>query len=397
MLSNDSDFFIFDLQAGYIPLTFLNWNPDHLTAKIFYRRKMASRFRIRAELIPLLASLAGNDYVNFDTLAEFKLALERRFDRGGAIFPKIANILSELPDSSTEEEALEHALQMVPSPGNRDQLRKVVKDSLQEYTITESNLLRYFQVRGGVISSSLRTKNDREIDQWLLEKFRDGYFSSTCMSALTVGKFVLGSLVENCREISANRCSLKLRRYVYGILNDAATHEAEGNLTMVQEWDREGLTVRPSNVLPYQEGEVPSLGRIPYLDDEERLTFLFFALDLDTSITHIKYLPDELKLIVGSLRFLITNSQPTIEMNHLVALLCCYVNLQKDSANRKHFTQPFDVRATQSFAQWQCVLRDAIQLNVTLLVPLPTPCIHKTFNGQLAHTLRERLDQGTET
>ena len=406
VLSSDSDFFIFDLAAGYIPLTFLNWNSDHLTARIFYRRKLASHFRIGAELIPLLASLAGNDYVNSDTLAAFNRALNRiqtssTCGRRGARFASIANMLSELPDSTTEEKMLEHALQMVQSPGNRDRLRQAVEHSLQEYTITESNILRYIQ--GGVIISSLRTPNGREIDEWLLRRFRDGYFPSTCMSCLTVGKFLLGNLVENCREISANRCSLWLRRFVYGILNDAATHGAEGNLTMVQEWDREGSTVKPSNVAPYQEGVVPSLSLIPYLDDKERLTFMLFALDLDTSTTH-KYLPDKFKLIVGSLRFLITNAQPMIEMNHLLALLCCYANLQEDSveqkeksANRKRFIQPFEVRSAQSFSQWQCVLRDAIQLNVTLLEPLPTPCIHKTFNGKLAHSLREGLDQGIKT
>lgn len=405
VLSSDSDFFIFDIKAGYIPLTFLNWNSDHLTASVFYRNKMASHFRIRPELIPLLASLAGNDYVSSDTLAAFNLALNRvqtsgGFGRRGARFATIANMLSELPDSSTEEETLKYALQMVPSPGSRDQLRQAVEHSLQEYTITESILLRYFQ--DGVISSSLRTQNGHEINEWLLRRFRDGYFASTCMSGLTVGKFLLGTLVENCREISANRCSLWLRRFVYGILNDAATHGAEGNLTMVQEWDREGLTVKPSNVVPYQEGVVPSVSLIPYLDTEERLTFLFFALDVDT--THIKYLPDEFKLIVGSLRLLLTNAQPMLEMNHLVALLCCFVNLQADSVeqketptNRKRFSQPFDLRAAQSFAQWQCVLRDAIHLNVTLLEPVPTPYIHKTFNGKLAHSLRKGLDQGIKT
>ena len=56
--------------------------------------------------------------------------------------------------------------------------------------------------------------------------------------------------------------------------------------------------------------------------------------------------------------------------------------------------QPFDVRAAQSFSQWQCVLRDAIDLNFILLEPLATPCIHKTINGRLVHYLREELDQG---
>ena len=391
VLSNDSDFFIFDIKKGYIPLEFFNWNSDHLTASVFNRNEMASHFNIRPELLPLLASLAGNDYVSKETLKPFNLALG--IAGKDARFEIIAKMLSKLPDSNTEEEALEHVLQMVPSSANRDQLRQAVEHSLQEYSITESNVLCYFQ--DGVISSSLRTQNGHEIDEWLLRRFRDGYFSSTCMSALTVGKFLLGTLVENCREVSANRCSLGLRRFVYGILNDAATHEVEGNVTMVQEWDRDGLTIKPSNVEPYQEGVLPSVSLIPYLNTEERLTFLLSALDLDTK--HIKDLPDKFKLIVGSLRFLLTPmcAQPMLETNHLLALLCCVVNLQQDLVeHRECDSQPFDVRAAQSFAQWQCVLRDAIQLNVTLLEPLPTPYIHETFNGKLAHTLREELDQG---
>ena len=55
---------------------------------------------------------------------------------------------------------------------------------------------------------------------------------------------------------------------------------------------------------------------------------------------------------------------------------------------------PFDIRAVQSFAQWQCVLRDAIHLNFNLLEPVPVPCIHKTFNGKMAQKLLESLQQG---
>ena len=404
VLSSDSDFFIFDIKAGYIPLTFFNWSSNRLTASIFYRKKLASHFRIRAELIPLLASLAGNDYVSSDVLAAFSIAVNRiqtsnGFGRRGARFASIANMLSELPDSSTEEEALYSALQMVKSLESRDQLGKAVQHSLQEYTITESNLLRYFE--HGVISSSLRTQNDRDVDEWVLRKFRDGQFSTKCMSSLTAGKFLLGILVENCREISANRCSQWLRRFVYGILNDVITHGEKGNVKMVQEWDREGLTVKPSNIAPYQEGVVPGLSLVPYLDTEERLNFLLFALDSDT--THIKSLPEKLKLMAVSLRFLVNNAQPMLEVNHLVALLCCCVNLQEDSVerkgnavNRKPSSQAFDVRAAHSFAQWQCVLRDAIHLNLTLAEPVQTPCIHKTYNGKLAHGLRERLHQGNE-
>ena len=75
VLSNDSDFFIFDIKAGYIPFEFLEWNSSSLTASVFYRQKLASHHRIRAELIPLWASLAGNDYVSRDLSSTFNRAL----------------------------------------------------------------------------------------------------------------------------------------------------------------------------------------------------------------------------------------------------------------------------------------------------------------------------------
>ena len=402
MLSSDSDFFIFDIKAGYIPLTFFNWNSNRLSVRIFYRQKLASHFQIRAELIPLFASLAGNDYVSFDTLAAFNRALNRvqtpnHFGKRGARFANIANMLSELPDSSVQE-VFKSALQMVNPVESRQQLRQAVEHSLQEYTLTESNLLCYFQ--DGVVSSSLRTQSNREVHEWVLRRFRDGKFSTKCMSSLTSGKLFLGIAIENCKEKSANRCSQWLRRFVYGILNDSVTREEEGNIKMVQEWDREGSNVKQSIVEPYQEGVVPCLSLIPYLDSDERMTFLLFALDSDTS--DIKSLRKEFILVAASLRFLVNNAQPPLEKNHLVALLCCCVNLEdgdfvngkEKTVSRKRSSQPFNVRAAQSFSQWQCVLRDAIHLNLILLEPVPVPCIHKTFNGKMAQSLHESLQQG---
>ena len=146
VLSSDSDFFIFDIKAGYIPLTFFNWNSHRLSVRIFYRQKLASHFRIRAELIPLFASLAGNDYVSFDTLAAFNRALNRvqtpnHFGKRGARFANIANMLSELPDSSMQE-VFKSALQMVNPVESRQQLRQAVEHSLQEYTLTEDRSIQ---------------------------------------------------------------------------------------------------------------------------------------------------------------------------------------------------------------------------------------------------------------
>ncbi|XP_020624181.1 protein asteroid homolog 1-like, partial [Orbicella faveolata] len=386
VLGNDSDFFIFDIKDGYIPLSSFNWKADGLTADIFYREELASHFGIRAEFLPLFASLVGNDYVSFEVLAEFRPTL----NRGKASrFASIANILS---DSRTEEEALESALRMVGSAVSRDKLRQAVDHSLQEYKITESNLLHFFD--SGVVDSSLRTQNGRKIEEWILLKFRKGLFSAKCMNALTTGKILLRTQVENCEEVSANQCSQRLRKVMYGILNDAAAHDGRGNITMVQEWDREGLEVKSSNVPPYQEGVVARVSLIPRFEKEVRLEILLNALDLNTAC--IKSLPEKFKLIAASLRFLVNNAQPMLKVNHLVSLLCCCLILEDDSTEHKGNaeTSTFDLGAAQSFSQWQCVLRDAIDLNFILCEPLTTLCVHKTFNGKLAHSLQEKLNQG---
>ena len=75
-----------------------------------------------------------------------------------------------------------------------------------------------------------------------------GRFTPRCS-----GKLFLGIPVDNCREISANCCSKRLRIFVYAILNDAETKAEEGNIKVIQEWDREGLSVQQSIVKPYQE------------------------------------------------------------------------------------------------------------------------------------------------
>ncbi|XP_022803979.1 protein asteroid homolog 1-like [Stylophora pistillata] len=71
VLSNDSDFFIFDVLGGFIPLRSFKWQRCPSKARIFYRRKLAQYFGIHTELLSLFASLVGNDYVTSQKLQPF--------------------------------------------------------------------------------------------------------------------------------------------------------------------------------------------------------------------------------------------------------------------------------------------------------------------------------------
>ncbi|XP_022808281.1 protein asteroid homolog 1-like [Stylophora pistillata] len=276
VLSNDSDFFIFDVEGGFIPLS--SFDVDHLTARIFYRSNLARYFGIREELLPLFASLLGNDYVSWEALKSFNRTIWTLFSdgrRGKEVrFLGVASLLSQFSDSITETKAFEFALELIEPGESRERLKQAVEYSLQEYTVTKSNVLNYF--RDEAVCSLLRTQNNLELDEEVLRTFREGKFSTDSMSSLAAGKVFLRVQVEDRESRSSNQCSMSLRQLAYDILSDEGR-----NMKKVEEWDREGIAVKHTDIKPYNDG-VPSLSSIPSLDLQKRLTLFLDALDSDT-------------------------------------------------------------------------------------------------------------------
>ena len=132
-------------------------------------------------MLPLFASLVGNDYVNLELLKPFHENLRLQGTSGSKKeekFRAIAKLLQKAP-TSTEKEAIEFAIQRVPTSQDRskNELRRAAEISLQEYTITEKHLVGYFERND--ISSSLKIQNNQEMEEWVLRRFRDGRFSTS--------------------------------------------------------------------------------------------------------------------------------------------------------------------------------------------------------------------------
>ena len=138
---------------------------------------------------------------------------------------------------------------------------------------------------------------------------------------------------------------------------------------------------------------------VSFLEPEERYNVLLFALDTNTS--DVSSLPESDILIACSVRYLINHAEPAVKTNHLKALLCCWVLLKnpltKSKSGERRPTKSssvFSLQAAHSFCQWQCVVRDAIVLNCTLLEPVPSPHIHEVFCWTLALSLHGELQKG---
>lgn len=75
-VSKDSDLFVMDLPAGYIPVDNLDIARNgSVTAKRFNRAKFCAEMGIHAGMLPLLASAVGNDYVSQGLLRPFHASL----------------------------------------------------------------------------------------------------------------------------------------------------------------------------------------------------------------------------------------------------------------------------------------------------------------------------------
>ncbi|CAL8248802.1 unnamed protein product [Lota lota] len=72
VLSTDSDFYIYDLPAGLLSLKHFQWDVvetsragSYIPCKRYTTSSFCTFFNIKSQLLPLFASLAGNDYVNW--------------------------------------------------------------------------------------------------------------------------------------------------------------------------------------------------------------------------------------------------------------------------------------------------------------------------------------------
>ncbi|KAK5861655.1 hypothetical protein PBY51_017113 [Eleginops maclovinus] len=75
VLSRDSDFYIYDLPAGLLPLPHFQWeavvrsgSKSYIPCKTYSTSSFCIYFNIQRQLLPAFAALAGNDYVKLHRL-----------------------------------------------------------------------------------------------------------------------------------------------------------------------------------------------------------------------------------------------------------------------------------------------------------------------------------------
>uniref|UniRef100_A0A3B5MRH9 Asteroid domain-containing protein n=1 Tax=Xiphophorus couchianus TaxID=32473 RepID=A0A3B5MRH9_9TELE len=422
VLTNDSDFYIFDLPAGYLPLHFFQWtnlngkaSQRYIPSRCYTTNNLCRWFGgMNRELLPLCAVLTGNDYgapKETETLLALidVSALGRGGGRGRGKAPasRVEGILIWLSSFPNVTEALKEVSRLMDGAagaGGRGQgggLSSQLLAAMQEYNIkTQSSLAPWFSE--GTLAQRGKTSGLAQLPECLSLAAARGQLSPMVLDAFVMQRVLLIPQVENNRLASSHCSSRPIRQAVYGILLQKAASpvsapvqtqsHSSGSPIFVEEYDRLDLNLSKKQVEPVILWNHIHLDGLSQAPAAVRLGVLFEVLGVTQSA--LAPVPLHLQLAVAVTGFWLREARPAPSQPLLQALVIGMIYGEDTPLNRPGERRGVDVGAAHCLSQWQSCLWSALCLNQLLLVPLPEPNVTLLFSGTLVHGLFRYLKGG---
>ena len=370
VIAKDSDFFIMDVKAGYLPLDLFekkggrfvvrtmsmrdvnlakgaSKDVHYLTAKRYSLLDFCEEFKVKKELMSLFATLCGNDYIEQDRFSRFLTQIE--CDTSSTYASRPHRTIDSLLRWLSNQDNRDSALQTIFDCQKNTAIQSTTLISLSMYIpSTESDLEGYFT---DSISSPDGFRGTTLVHfPWFVERIRSGKISCHCLDVICTQRVFAPIHVENYQLPSANLASWQLRRILYGVLlrdpdrddvdgqhmhrNDASSptdYQTEKKFkTYVEVYnrhDREGNSLVCHQVKPlYYDpdiGTIPAFYDIESSDKDTRKALLLSMLKVEKS--GISSIPHSFHLFVFTILYWLTHAEPKPDNKHLAALLLCWV------------------------------------------------------------------------
>lgn len=438
VLTNDSDFFIYDIPAGIVLLDYLNLklmkekkslpNYDYLNVQVYYVANIMKEINTRdCKLVALFATLLGNDLVDGKSFESFfaRASLPKKSSKFRSVRSKakIASLLGWLASIHDFSNAVSIVLSFLLAE-KREQMREVITKSVDEYTNLNCEVEGHFT--DVFVMMPVKSFAGNNLPDWFLDRIKKGEIPVRALNAVTLRRVILLAQIAVMSEPSTYRCSVALRRFLYAVLLSIDVAEgSEDTLKgiIVSEHDREGKHLRCKTTQPLWVlnggRRTPRLSDLPALGVEERRSLLLDALD--TSQINLAEFPLELQLLAAATGFWIRNANPQLNTLHLEAVLVCCVKLgflrtrfsaalasEEDPpaclpdnvlskletfALKPHHNHAvtFDGNVIHAFSQFQSCLESAIYTNQLLLLPFPPVDPATVFSGTFLYNFYREL------
>lgn len=382
VLSNDSDFFLYRLNAGYILFDrhYIDRSNKIFHADVYYFKIFCKQF-FRLENVRLLVpALVGNDCMIAVTKnQDYRKVIDDLVDLKHVKCHFIRKVMRYLHlfysmESFMKKIALFHWL----SDSEKDELRKNCKRSKDCYdsekTLGPEHLLE------------TSTICEKILPPWFIKSYRRGHISKFLISVIILKRYLFGIAVDDTMRECSSHVSQQIRKYIYGIIGHDTIKELFRARGDIQSEYVDALTHIAGRL-------IPSLAEMSSLSNEERKSCLYLVLSCqDYSFEEVE---DGLKLALAATIFWSAAAQPSKKL--IKSLLFCFVVCFRNSdvlrstfRNSESFKRDHEwTENLHSFSQWQSCYKDALRLNQILMCPLAPASPAFLFDGKLVMHLAE--------
>lgn len=355
VMSNDSDFFIFDLPAGFIIFDYIDLDVKRreaedgtsyksINVQLFLLDNFVKHYKgLQKELVPIFATLLGNDFVETDQFecffARAKLPKVSYSPRISHRRSRMMSLLMWLESQESVESAIETIAAFMPV-SQQEKSKRLLYTSVQTYTSFSSPLLDYFDVKDTdlKLKSQLKTYGGNLVPHWITREFRKAHMPLNAVNALTLHRNLLLQQVELLTERSSYRSARKIRQIMYSVLltldeklneRPAAKKDQRPREKYIEEYDREGKDIRCDRVAKVTElpdgSAIPYLQEIPHMPPSERWRMFLLCVGVEGEV--FKDVPECLHFIIAVLYYWVKNSTPKVPVHLLYAMVGCIIKL----------------------------------------------------------------------
>jgi len=405
-LSQDSDFFVYDLPAGYIPITNLEVARNGaVSAKRYNKAKFCADLGVKPGTFPLLASVMGNDYVPQSLLRPFHVSLGEEDvkmpagwqDNGKEVTIRdqlLVKIAGFLVKHTSQKEAVDAIctaadtqykadleaglVPMVkgedgeekPEEFSKAALEEAINTSLAQYTLNPKDATAVGP------TTELKTDAPAGLPEKLVTLYRDGKLDWQLLNVMVNKSFWCHTQVEDLERDSAWEVGRELRQKAYKIML-----EGKGPVT---EYVRKGLKFETEAVEAASDA-LPGIGALiadKGGDQAARAKLLYAAVGAAAAGVE-----EDMQLLTACVRYWIS-AMKEVTAAEVAALCASMLQKKEDQTTRvsKEARPPWlSVTMAWRLAGLQSILSSALLLNQALLAPVKPFSVGTAYDGEFIH------------
>jgi hypothetical protein len=374
VVAYDSDYFMYNIDGGYIPIDNLYWNNSPITARLYLRADFVTKFT-NFELAYALPAMIGNDFLRKELVTHaIKDDIYQNFPRRKFV----CQLICYLADFASPEDFFAHlfTLDKSTAPLIKENFEKAKKMYIVSYTLSGERGSKFMS------ETELVTRSGMDIPKWMLDQYRRGYFSSNVMSSFIIEYRILRVVIDNPLKESSQLCSRPIRQYIYAIL---LPYIGRTTVTEIIRFDatlRKELVYVATDVL-----NLPTIDRVHEISVLDRKRAFCTVMECD--LTLLDGFEDKWKIPLAATCYWVKHARPEnliIQSLILSFMLCSRDDKDPTSLLPQRITEYRNrhwLDVLHSFTAWQSVYYDAMTLNNVLYNPFRFVNPALLFDGEL--------------